>query len=490
MGVVRIAFFASCFAAVAQLAHAEPTGPQWPALTPKQIASIDQFVKDEMARQHIPGLAVGVYSRGRILLAKGYGLANVELNVPVKPQTIFNAGSVGKQFTATAIMMLAEEGKLSLDDSITKYFPEAPASWKPILIKNLLSHTSGLAGYGDYDGPSQPFYERLDFTEDELIAKVEAMPIEWAPGEKWEYRNTNYLILGILIHKITGEPYGQFFHERIFGPLGMTSTGLANARDIVANRASGYALDNGQLKNEIWISPTFSATADGSLWFNVLDFAKWDAALYSTRLLTQASLDRSWTVYKLNDGAPNPAHYGFGWIIDPFHGHKDIEHSGKTWGFTSCIARYPDDSLTTVVLTNQSAADAQMIAHVIAGLIDPPLLPTKLAAIADKDPSIFEAVHALLDQIASGSGIRAETMPDFAMLATPETIVRWRGHLAPFWPGGRLTLVAREPSPTTPNQINSIFRLSNGHGAVLVYYNRTVSGKIHGFDVGDDQSFE
>jgi CubicO group peptidase (beta-lactamase class C family) len=139
-----------------------------------------------MANQRIPGLAVGIYSRGQILLAKGYGQANVELDVAVKPETIFQSSSVGKQFVSAAIMMLVEEGKVSLDDSVTKYLSDAPATWKPILIKNLLSHTSGLSEYETEDrtGPKGPFYMRLDFTEDELVTKIEALPIEWAPGEK------------------------------------------------------------------------------------------------------------------------------------------------------------------------------------------------------------------------------------------------------------------------------------------------------------------
>jgi CubicO group peptidase (beta-lactamase class C family) len=226
-------------------------------LDAKQLASIDDFVNHEMARQRIPGLALGIYSRGRILAAKGYGLANVELNVPVKPETIMQSGSVGKQFVSAAIMMLVEEGKISLDDSITKYFPDAPATWKPILIKNLLSHTSGLSEYLSHDrtGPNDAFYLRLDFTEDELAKKIEALPIEWAPGEDWDYRNTNYALLGIIIHKITGMPYADFLSERIFKPLGMASTRLISERDIIHNRAAGYEIDrNGELKNQQWVS--------------------------------------------------------------------------------------------------------------------------------------------------------------------------------------------------------------------------------------------
>ncbi|MGA9417963.1 MAG: serine hydrolase domain-containing protein, partial [Candidatus Cybelea sp.] len=220
---------------------AAPTAAR-PPLTPLQIASIDRFMNREMAETHVPGAAVGIYSRGTILLAKGYGLANVELNVPVQPQTIFQSGSVGKQFVSAAIMMLVQEGRISLDDSITKYFPSAPASWKPIEIKNLLSHTSGLAEYesAERTGPNGPFYLRLDFTENELLAKIEALPIEGPPGVTWDYRNTNYVLLGMLIHGVTGMYYADYLAKHIFEPLGMTTTRLISDQDIVPNRAAGY----------------------------------------------------------------------------------------------------------------------------------------------------------------------------------------------------------------------------------------------------------
>lgn len=179
-----------------------------PILVPsaEQVASIDRYVKAEMRREHIPGLAVGVYSRRQILLVKGYGLANLELNVAVKPETLFQSGSVGKQFVSAAMMMLVEEGKIGLDDSIVKYFPNAPKNWEGIRVKNLLSHTSGLAEYESDErvGPKGPFYLRLDFTEDQLVEKVESLPIEFKAGDKWDYRNTNYLLLGVIIHKVTG----------------------------------------------------------------------------------------------------------------------------------------------------------------------------------------------------------------------------------------------------------------------------------------------
>jgi uncharacterized protein (TIGR03435 family) len=362
-----------------------------PALKPEQIAAVDGYLAGEMEREHIPGLAVGIYSRGQILLAKGYGLANVELQVAVKPETIFQSGSVGKQFVSAAVMLLVEEGKAGLDDSIVKYFPDAPESWKPILIKNLLSHTSGLAEYetSERTKPKGPFYMRLDFTEDELVKKIEDLPIEFKPGEKWDYRNTNYLLLGVMIHKVTGKQYADFLQERIFRPWDMRATRLISETDIIPNRSSGYEMDAGKLRNQEWVSPTFNSTADGTLYFNVLDLAKWDEALYGTSLLKQSSLDRIWTVFPLNDGKPNPANYGFGWGISMADGHKLIEHGGAWQGFTCDIARFVDDGLTVVVLTNLAGARPGVIAHAVAGLVNPALQPKEHKEIT-VNPKLFD----------------------------------------------------------------------------------------------------
>ncbi|MGH9733353.1 MAG: serine hydrolase domain-containing protein [Candidatus Acidiferrales bacterium] len=498
MSGIRMLFVAACLLMAAHVAHAQAAhpvpGPR-AALTATQTDAIDQFVKSEMARQRVPGVEVGVYSRGRILLAKGYGLADVELNVPVTPETLMQSGSVGKQFVSAAIMMLVEEHKLSLDDSITKYFPDAPPSWKPILIKNLLSHTSGLSEYesDNRTGPNGPFYLRLDFTEDQLIKKFYALPIEWAPGTNWAYRNTNYVILGVLIHKLTGERYDQFLHDRIFAPLGMNSTRLISDRDIIKNRASGYEIDDhGQLKNQEWVSPTFNSTADGALYFNVLDMAKWDAALYSTRLLTQASLDRIWTVYPLKDGKPNPGNYGYGWEITKFHGHKLIEHGGAWQGFTCDISRYPDDSLTVVVLTNLDSGHSrpEVIAHVVAGLVEPALMPAKLTAIADNNPGIANALRKVLDELVAGTDIRAQVTPERATLITPAATKRVQQLLTPIWPGGTLTLVERKSATGASGIVASTFRISKGSDSLLIRYARNTAGKIAVLGFSPDRQWE
>src|SRR5437879_7871088 len=322
--------------------------------------SVSDYVRSEMQRQHIPGLSLLVARSGKIIRAEGFGLANVELQVPVKPETIFQSGSVGKQFTATTVMMLAEEGKIGLDDPLTKYFPHAPPSWREVTVRELLSHT---AGFTDYP---EKFDFRKDWTEDELLKVVEGIPLAYPPGTKWDYSNLGYLTLGILIHKVTGEFYGDFLRERIFNPLGMETTRIISEADIVPNRAAGYRLVKGELKNQEWVAPMVNTTADGSLYFSVLDLAKWDAALYTEKLLKKSSLDQMWTPAKFKNGQPNKDGYGFGWFIGERHGHRCIHHDGAWQGFQTAIDRYVDDQLTVIALSNLSGAEPGKITQHVA----------------------------------------------------------------------------------------------------------------------------
>ncbi len=321
-----------------------------------------QLVRAEMQRQHIPGLTLLVSKNGKPIRTEGYGLSNVELNVPAKPESIFQSGSVGKQFTATAVMMLVEAGKLGLEDPLSKYFPGAPASWKQVTVRELLSHT---AGFTDYP---KDFDLRKDYTEEQLLKIVEGIPLAYPPGTSWSYSNLGFLTLGILIHKVTGEFYGDFLQHRIFQPLGMSTTRVISEADIVPNRSAGYRLVKGQLKNQEWVSPSLNTTADGALYFSILDLAKWDAALYTEKLLKRSSLAQMWTVAPLRNGKPNSGHYGFGWFIETDHGHRVIEHGGAWQGFETQISRYVDDGLTVVVLTNLEGAKPGEIAHGVANL--------------------------------------------------------------------------------------------------------------------------
>jgi len=341
-------------------------------------AKVDAFIEGEMQKQRIPGVSVAIVTNGQIALAKSYGVANVEHQVPVRPETVFQSGSMGKQFTAAAIMLLVQEGKLSLEDNIKKYFPDVPDSWNNITLRHLLTHTSGLPN----DYPQKDYL--LDFTETELLQRAETFPLEFNPGEKWSYSNVAYKILGILIGKVAGKFYGDFLQERIFQPLGMTTARIISESDIVPNRAAGYRLINGELKNQAWVSPTMNTTADGSVYLTVYDMAKWDASLYGEKLLTKTSLKQMWTPVALKDGKTFP--YGFGWELGEINRHRIVEHSGSWQGFKSCITRFPADGLTVIVLANLAQANPKSLAHEVAGISNPELRNRPESPLNNKKP--------------------------------------------------------------------------------------------------------
>jgi CubicO group peptidase (beta-lactamase class C family) len=358
-------------------------------------AKVDEYIKAEMQKQRIPGLSLAVIRDGQIVLAKGYGLANVEHQVPVKPETIFQSGSVGKQFTATAVMILVDEGKIALDDGISKYLDGAPESWKSVTVRHLLTHTAGMTDY------PKDFDFRRDYTEDELLKRAAPIPLAFQPGEKWSYSNLGYVTLGIMISKVTGKFYGDFIQERIFRPLGMNTARIISEADIVPNRAAGYRIVKGELKNQEWVSPTLNSTADGSLYLTALDMAKWDAALYGERILKKSSLDQMWTAVRLNNGKTHP--YGFGWGLGEAQGRRVVQHGGAWQGFKSCIARFVDDKLTVVVFANLAQANPDKIARDVAEIYNPELKAPPVKAIEDKEPKVTALVKELAQKFAEGT---------------------------------------------------------------------------------------
>lgn len=327
---------------------------------------VDDFVNSEMNRQHIPGLSLVVVQGGEIVKEKGYGLANIENQVAVTPDTVFQSGSLGKQFTSALVMLLAKDGKLAVDAPISKYLPNTPQSWEAITVRHLLTHTSGLAD------PYQKLDFRKDYTDDELLKIEGEIPLLFRPGEMWSYSNMGYHVLGFLCNKVGGKFYGDQLRERIFQPIGM-NTRIIDERDIVLHRAAGYVNVKGEIKNQEWVSPSLNTTADGSLYLTAHDLALWDLALYGESPLDSSIKQASWTPVKLNDNSTYP--YGFGWNLKPFNGHQTIEHGGAWQGFTTFISRFVDDKLTVVVLTNVSGARPGVVAHGVAGLYVPALKP-------------------------------------------------------------------------------------------------------------------
>ncbi len=346
-----------------------------------------------MARKKIPGISIAIVRKGKVEKALGYGFANVELDAPATADTVYQSGSTAKQFTAAGILLLAEAGKLSLDDRLSKHFPDGPSAWHRITIRQLLTHTSGIK---DYEG-ERDIDLRKDYDEQALLEVMMGLPIEFEPGTQWSYSNSGYLTLGLLTSQLAGKHWSEFQAERLFGPLGMTTTRVISEKDIVLHRAAGYELDDrGELENQDWVAPSLNRLADGAIYFSVKDLVAWDAALRERKFLKPASFEAWWTPVRLASGTSFP--YGFGWGIVEQRGQQLIEHGGSWQGFRAAIARYVDQGLTVVVLANLSTAEPETMAHAIAGLVEAKLrLPDAAATLTDPDPARAALLRGLLE---------------------------------------------------------------------------------------------
>ena len=318
-----------------------------------------------------PGLTAIVVKDGKVLYRKAFGLANLELRTPMRPEMVFEIGSITKQFTSTAIMTLVDEGKLAVDDDIRKILPDFPDKGAKITIENLLTHTSGIPSYTSDD--KWPALWRKDLTPQEIIDLTKDKPLEFPPGTKWSYDNTGYVMLGAVVEKISGMAYADFVKSRIFEPLGMKHSYYGSNTAVIPNRASGYTRgDNGEWQ----IAPYLSMTqpyAAGSLMSSVDDLAVWSAAVGDGKLLSKASWERVFTPYALSDGTST--NYGYGWFIDSYDGHPIVRHGGGIFGFVSEAARAPKDRVFVALLTNSDRPPINM------GFV-----ATRIAALAMGDP--------------------------------------------------------------------------------------------------------
>jgi len=370
---------------------------------------IDAYVRSEMAKRHIPGLSLVVVKNKKVVRSSSFGLANVELNVPVNARTSFEIASMTKQFTDAAILLLAEDQKLSIDDRITTYLRNLPPEWHDITIRQLMLHTSGLRD--DWDEDDKFFL--TNNTDADFLRALTTVPLYFKPGERFSYGCGPFL-LGLIIQQVSGQSYAQFMQERIFAPLGMTATHINDAKTLVPDRASGYVFEDGQLKNGARISPAAEARGDVGIRTTAIDLAKWDAAIYDGKLLQRSSWTMMFTPGKLNDGTIIPV--GFGWFILPMQGNVWKHGGAFRTGFNSEIARYVDDGLTVIVLTNLRSGDnAGQIAQAIAGFYNPLYRPRASFSLQpDPDANRSERLRLLLVSLAAG---RAEAGIGNAMFA-------------------------------------------------------------------------
>jgi D-alanyl-D-alanine carboxypeptidase len=341
--------------ALAAILGAAPLHAQAARATAPARDTVDRLVAAAMSSRHIPGVSVAVVRAGKVVTARGYGMADLENDVPVTPNTSFKIGSVSKQFLATGIMLLAQDGKLAVDDPVSKYYPGAPESWRGITLRHFLTHTSGVLREG-------PAFDALRAQPDSVvILSAFERPLEFPTGSKYQYCNVCYFTLADVIARVSGRPWDLFLTERVFRPMGMTATRTTTTRDLVPHRARGYTWRDSGYVN----APEYVALRpSGAFLSTVLDLAKWDAALYGDLPLTKASRQAMWATTPLTGGGTSG--YGFGWTLDSLDGKRRVHHGGSLPGFRAEMMRFPDDSLTVIVLTNADGARPEEIASGVA----------------------------------------------------------------------------------------------------------------------------
>lgn len=349
-----------------------------PLAAPAQVSAtrIDAIFAS-LKSNNAPGAGVLVVHNGQVEFGQGYGVTDLRTQHKIDPETNFRLASFTKQFTAACIILLVHDGKLHYGDHLTDIFPEFPAYGKSITVRNLLNHTSGLPDYEDVlmkqypNTPDEKIPQILDAGVLKLLEQQSSG--KFAPGSKWEYSNSGYAALAMIIEKVSGKSYGQFLQERIFVPLKMNNTlAYEKGKNEVPHRAYGHTQTDGTW-HETDQSPTSAVLGDGGIYSSIDDLAKWDRALGDHTLLTEAEMQPALTAVEPTDGPAkfpdgSSVSYGFGWFVDPYKGHKRMSHDGNTIGFRTTIQRFPDDKLTIIILANRSDADPQALALKVADL--------------------------------------------------------------------------------------------------------------------------
>lgn len=325
--------------------------------SPETIAAqADEYCRAQGAVNKFSG-SILVARGDQVLFAKGFGMANVEHEVPNTPQTKFRLGSITKQFTAMAILILQEQGKLSVDALVSEHVEGCPEAWKEVTIHHLLTHTSGIPSFTSLPGygASMP----LPSSPKQTLDRVREMPLEFAPGEKFVYSNSGYVLLGQIIERVSGKPYEKFLPEVIFEPLGMKDTGYDFSAPIVPHRAAGYRRIGDTLANAAYLDMTIPHAA-GALYSTVEDLHRWSVALDEGKLISSGAYEKMYT--------PAKGNYAYGWMIDEQFGRKRIGHGGGINGFSTYIGRFPGEKLCVVVLSNMEGSPPAAVAGGLAAI--------------------------------------------------------------------------------------------------------------------------
>ncbi len=445
-----------------------------------EAAGVDGLVQKLIDAKTIPGAGVAVVRDGKIILAKGYGAADTETKVPANENTAYQIASVTKQFTAAGIMLLVEEGKIKLDDALGKYVGEVPEKWRGVTVRQLLNQVSGIPNYT----AGGKLVSEKTYTKAEILGLVTDLAPEFEPGAKWQYSNTNYFLLGMIIEKVSGKSYPDFMRERIFKPLGMNATRVNTSGLKIENAALGFKLENANWQKSVPDDPS-QPFAAGAIVSTAADMAKWALALSEDKLLKKSSWDEVWTPGKFSDGKATD--YGFGWQIRKIGETNYLGHSGGISGFSSYIARFPDDNLSVVVLINTSdGRTTQSLTFDIAALFLPKVAAVvaaqnaaKTAApIEDTDPATTKFLRATFEKMITGDVDQNLFSPELQKILFPNAINQLKPFLSSQGPIKAFDLMTAETNASVKRRIYRVTFESNTK--ISLTFTIDAEGKIAG----------
>jgi len=396
--------------------------PSVAALTNDQMRKIDDIATLSLQNQAVAGITLPVVRDGRVVYSRGYGLSSVELQQTMRNSSLFEIGSITKEFTAAVVLSLVEDGRLTLDTPLAKYVPDFPRA-KDITIRDLLSMRSGIPDYTD-----QPGFDKAVFTPttpDAIVATVKQLPLDFDPGTQWEYSNTNYVLLGMVIEKAGGSSYVDTIFNKAVKPLNMLVTTYGNAGASSPDMTTGYVLQGDRMRPDKPWDLTWAYSA-GGLISNVLDLAVWDTALLNGKVINDTDLRQMWSPTKLADGTIVP--YGYGWSIESLYGHREIDTNGGLPGYNGRNAAFPNDKFDVIVFGNSQAFDAGPIVRQIFAMFYPPT-PAQIVADQAGDPAAAARARYIFRQLQSGSLSTSQLLPQAAKKLTPALLSQAKSQL-------------------------------------------------------------
>ncbi len=439
-------------------------------------AAVEQVVERARSAEGIPGVSVMVVRGEKTLLKRGFGLANVELGATATPRSVYQTGSLGKTFTALGVMRLVEDGKLALDESITAYFPEAPAHWKPVTVRALLGMRSGIADYEEasLSGGDAAIDLRRDYSDAELVTRLGQPLLLFAPGSRIQYSNSNYVVLGALITRIAGEPYTDYLARSLFTPSGMKTARKASLQDLIPDRADGYARNGESLRNADWVSPTLYSTGDGGLMMSVEDLEAWHQTFALKSGFLAETAQRMWPVAPFPDGSRPVIGYALGWQSQASGGIPVVGHGGTWAGYRAYFLHVPSTGLSVAVLANLESAGTGRIAWKLAGLFDPAI--AREAAAVDPDPEKTETHRAMFAALLDGKANGALMTSEAAKLWTGRARQELLDFASPVRTSKTFVLVRRDNR-------RAVYRLDAGRFDVVLEMALDRKGRVSAIDV-------